>query len=85
MEKNNFLKIVPLVELTATADGLLPVPLSRFSGIILNLTSNALECVQRLARREMQKKSPSAILMEEYYLLHHYLAFIKRLCLEMMD
>lgn len=82
MEENQFLKIIhlsksPVIKFTPLAD-----PLSRFCGIVLNLTSNALDCLQRLARKEMEKKSPSANIMEEYYLLQHYLDFIKRLCLE---
>ncbi len=78
----NFLKIVPLRQVPATKVTLATDRLSRFSGIVLNLTSKALECVQRLARKEMEKKSPSANIMEDYYLLYHYLDFIRRLCLE---
>jgi len=55
-------------------------PLTRFKGLILNLTQNALECLNRISQQEMEKESPSATLMEEYHLLHHYLDFIKRSC-----
>ena len=55
-------------------------PLFRFKKIVLNLDENALECLNRISRQEMEKESPSPDLMEEYYLLHHYLDFIKRLC-----
>lgn len=82
MEEKEFLKIIPLpkapiIKATPVADSL-----TRFSGVILNLTSNALDCLQRLARKEMEKKSPSDNVLEEYHLLHHFLDFIKRLCLE---
>lgn len=81
MEKKQSLKIIPLpkgsiIKATPVADSL-----TRFSGVILNLTSNALDCLQRLGRKEMERKNPSVIVLEEYYLLHHYLDFIKRLCL----
>jgi hypothetical protein len=55
-------------------------PLLRFKGLILNLTENALKCLNRISQQEMSRNSPSPSIMEEYYLLHHYLDFIKRLC-----
>jgi hypothetical protein len=55
-------------------------PINRFKGTILNLIENALICLNRISQQEMQKDSPSAALMEEYFLLHHYLDFIERLC-----
>jgi len=55
-------------------------PLLRFRGVVLNLTKSALDCLNRISQREMQKESPSPTLMEDYFLLHHYLDFIKRLC-----
>ncbi len=82
MEKNSFLKIVPFPKLTPNKLMPADAPLTRFSAIVLNLTSNALECVQQLARKEMAKKSPSADMMEDYYLLHHYLDIIRKICLE---
>lgn len=80
MEENTFLKIIPLPKLTTTKAIPVADPLARFSGIVLNLASNALGCVQRLARKEMERKSPSSEVIEDYYLLYHYLDFIKRLC-----
>ncbi len=82
MGKINFLKIVPPRELPVKKVAPLPDPLSRFSGIVLNLTSKALGVVQHLARKEIEKKSPSTNIMEDYYLLYHYLDFIRRLCTE---
>jgi hypothetical protein len=55
-------------------------PLDRFRGVVLNLTESALDCLNRISQREMQKDSPSPTLVEEYFLLHHYLDFIERLC-----
>ncbi len=55
-------------------------PLARFKGLILNLTENALECLNQISRKEMEKNPPSPTLMEEYFLLHHYLDFIRRIC-----
>jgi len=55
-------------------------PLDRFKGIVLNLIKSTSDCLNRISQREMQKDSPSPTLMEEYFLLHHYLDFIKRLC-----
>jgi hypothetical protein len=54
--------------------------LLRFKGVVLNLTENALECLNRISQREAQKDPSLPILMEKYFLLHHYLDFIKRLC-----
>jgi hypothetical protein len=55
-------------------------PLRRFKGVVLNLTESALDCLNRISRKEMEKESPSSNLVEEYHLLRHYLDFIKRLC-----
>jgi hypothetical protein len=48
--------------------------------VALNLTEGALGCLNRISQGETQKESPSPTLMEDYFLLHHYLDFIKRLC-----
>ncbi len=60
-------------------------PMARLRGIILNLVGNALTCLNRISQLEMEKDSPSSTLMEEYFLLHHYLDFIKRLCQKISD
>jgi hypothetical protein len=85
MEENGFLKLVkPLKkedkEVTPKID-----PIVRFKGLVLNLTENAIECLNRISQEEMCKDSPSPTLMEEYFLLHHYLDFIKRLCQKISD
>ncbi len=79
-EKNRFLKVVspPKKEVYQESPHL--DPLDRLKGTVLNLTKSASECLNRISQREMQKDSPSPTLMEEYFLLHHYLDFIKRLC-----
>jgi hypothetical protein len=79
MEETHYLKLVPPPKKEVVEDLQLD-PLTRFKGVVLNLTENASECLNRISRREMEKGSPSAILMEEYFLLNHYLDFIKRLC-----
>jgi len=82
MEETPFLKIVspPKKEVPQVDQHL--DPLARFKGLVLNLTESALDCLNRIAQQEVQKNSPSPNLMEEYYLLCHYLDFIKRLCEE---
>ncbi|MGQ9694917.1 MAG: hypothetical protein ACUVWV_09255 [Thermodesulfobacteriota bacterium] len=85
MEEKQSLKIIPLlrgsiIKATPVADSL-----ARFPGVILNLTLNALDCLQRLTQNEMERKAPSLKVLEEYHLLHHYLDFIKRLCLDKRD
>ena len=81
-EKNRFLKVVSLGSKEIDpADPALD-PLDRFKGTVLNLTESALNRLDRISRREMRKDSPSPALMDEYFLLHHYLDFIKRLCKE---
>jgi len=80
MEEKRFLKLVPPPKKEPTQVGPQVHPLARFKGLILNLTESALDCLNRISQHEMQKDSPSPTLMEEYYLLHHYLDFIRRLC-----
>ena len=55
-------------------------PLARVKGVVLNLTQNALDCVNRISQEEMQKDPPSPDLLEKFTLLSHYLEFIKRVC-----
>ncbi|MGB9700606.1 MAG: hypothetical protein ACPL5I_14615 [Thermodesulfobacteriota bacterium] len=85
MEEKQLFKIIPLPKGPINKARPAPDQLVRFSGVILNLTSHALDCLQGLTRREMEKKNPSVKVLEEYYLLYHYLDFMKRLCLEKGD
>ncbi len=80
MEETRLLRLLssPEKEERQVADRL--DPLVRFKGVVLNLTESALDCLNRISQREMQKDSPSPTLMEDYFLLHHYLDFIERLC-----
>ncbi len=80
MEESRFLKLVKPVKKEEKEVSPRLEPLVRFKGLILNLTENALECLNRISEQEISRNSPSPSLMEEYYLLHHYLDFIKRLC-----
>jgi hypothetical protein len=79
-EKSRFLKIVSLSKKEVDPVGPHLDPLDRLRGTVLNLVESALDCLNRVAQQEMQKNSPSSTLMEEYFLLHHYLDFIERLC-----
>jgi hypothetical protein len=84
-EKTRFLKAVPPSHKEVDQVDLHLDPIGRFKGTVLNLTESALSCLNRISQQEVQKDSPSAILMEEYFLLHHYLDFIERLCREKKD
>jgi hypothetical protein len=80
MEETRHLKLVPL-----TGAGIEKVrehrdDLSRFKGLVLSLSGDALDCLNRISRQELEKPSPEYALIDEYFLLHHYLGFIKRLC-----
>ncbi len=80
MEETRLLKLLPRAKKEESqVDGHLD-PLVRFKGVVLNLTESASDCLNRISQREMQKDSPSPTLMEDYFLLHHYLDFIERLC-----
>ena len=80
MEKAKHLKLVPPAGVGIEEVGKHMDALSRFKGLILSLNGEALDCLNRISRREMEKASPAYELIDEYFLLHHYLAFIKRLC-----
>jgi hypothetical protein len=80
MEETHFLKLILPAKKEESQDNHPLGPLDRFKGMVLNLTESASDCLNRISQREMQKVSPSATLMEEYFLLHHYLDFIKRFC-----
>jgi hypothetical protein len=80
MNEIPFLKLVPPAKKEGDPEGSLSGPLNRLKGVVLNVTESALDCLNRVSQQEAQKKSPSPNLMEEYFLLHHYLDFIRRLC-----
>ncbi len=80
MDEISYLKLVPPVEKKTDQEKPPLDPLVRFKRVVLNLTQNGLDCLDRVSKREMKKSSPSPSLMEEYFLLHHNLDFIKRLC-----
>jgi hypothetical protein len=80
MEQTRFLKLISPSKKEIDRENLHSEPLSLFKGVVLNLNESALSCLNRISQQEMRKDSPSATLMEEYFLLHHYLDFIKRLC-----
>jgi hypothetical protein len=80
MEEKNFLKLVSSSKKEVGRDCHRSDPPARFRGVVLNLIENALDCLNQISQQEMEKNSPSPTLLEEYFLLHHYLDFIKRLC-----
>ncbi len=80
MEEHHISKVVYPSKKGVEEDNPRLDPFRRFKGVVLNLNEEALTCLNRISGREMQKDSPSPMLMEEYFLLHHYLDFIKRLC-----
>lgn len=55
-----------------------PDQLERFKAVVKNLTEDALEVLNRVAVDEIGKPEPKPQLVEGYYLLFHYLCFIKR-------
>ena len=75
-----FLKAVPPSKKEVDQVDLHLDPLDRFKGTVLHLVGSALDSLNRISQQEIQKDSPSSTLMEEYFLLHHYLDFIERLC-----
>jgi hypothetical protein len=85
MEQTRLLKLLPRTEKEEGQVGDHLDPLVRFRGVVSNLTKSALDCLNRISQREMQKNFPSPTLMEDYFLLHHYLDFIERLCRDRKD
>jgi len=59
-----------------------PDQLERFKAVTRDLTEKALEIVNRISANEMSKPMPQAQIVEEYYLIHHYLDFLKRFALK---
>ena len=80
MDETYYLKLIPPLKKEVGQESSHLSPLTRFRGVVLNLTESSLDCLNRISQREMEKDSPSPTLMEDYFLLHHYLDFIKRLC-----
>jgi hypothetical protein len=80
MDKTDYLKLISPPKKEVDQKSSHSDPLTRFRGVVLNLTESALDCLNRISQQEVQKKSPSPNLMEEYSLLHHYLDFLRRLC-----
>jgi len=80
MDENLVLKLVVPPKKKESDTGSESDPLRRLKGVVLNLTESASDCLNRISSKEMGKESPSSDLMEEYFLLHHYLDFIKRFC-----
>lgn len=80
MKEPYYLKLVPTATKETDQESPLLDPLFRFKKVVLNLIENALTCLNRIAQAEMEKDSPSPNLMDEYFFLHHYLDFIRRLC-----
>lgn len=54
--------------------------LLRFKAITENIVQNALMTLDELSAEEMQREKPSPSRIEKYYLLHHYLDYLERLC-----
>jgi hypothetical protein len=52
--------------------------LERFRVITKDLMEKALEVLNRISTHELKKSEPEPDLMEDYYLLFHYLDFLKR-------
>lgn len=55
-----------------------PDPLTRFKAVTKDLTEKALEIVNKISIDEMNKTEPRKALLEDYYLLFHYLDFLRR-------
>jgi len=55
-----------------------PHVLEDFRAVVRSLTENALKVMNRISAKEMTKPEPNAELVEEYYLLFHYLDYLKR-------
>lgn len=85
MKDISYLKLLHPLEEKPTRTDLQSDPLYRLKKVILNLIENAILCLNRIVQKESEKPSPSASLMEDYYLLSHYLGFIKRICEDRSD
>ena len=52
--------------------------LEDFKAVVKNLTEHALTVLNKIGVNEMRKSEPDTDLIEDYYLLFHYLDFLKR-------
>lgn len=80
MKDISYLKLLRPLKEKPPRTNLQSDPSYRLKKVILNLIENAIICLNRIVQKELEKPSPSASLMEDYYLLSHYLGFIKRIC-----
>ncbi len=55
-----------------------PHLLEDFKAVVRSLTEDAVKVINRIAVHEMSKPEPNAELVEEYYLLFHYLDYMRR-------
>jgi len=55
-----------------------PHLLEDFKAVVRSLTVDALKVLNKIAADEMSKPEPNSKLVEDYYLLFHYLDFTKR-------
>ncbi len=55
-----------------------PRVLQDFKAVVRSLTEDALRVLNKIASNEMSKPEPNPELVEDYYLLFHYLDFTRR-------
>ena len=55
-----------------------PHLLEDFKAVVRSLTEDALKVLNKIAADEMNKPEPNTELVEDYYLLFHYLDFTRR-------
>ena len=58
--------------------GKTPDASERLKAVVKDLTEKALEIVNRISAGEMSKSEPKAELVDDYYLIYHYLDYLKR-------
>lgn len=78
MEKLRLVKVEKIEPIRDIDQGKASDPLVRFKAVTRDLTEKALEIVNRISANEMSKPKPQTELVEDYYLLYHYLDFLKR-------
>ena len=52
----------------------------RFKAVTGNIVESALNTLDEICAEEIQGENPSPSLLEKYFLLHHYLDYLKRFC-----
>ena len=72
MEETRLLKLLPRANKEEGQIDDHSDPVVRFRRVVSNVTKSALDCLNRISQREMQKESPSPTLMEDYFLLHQF-------------